>query len=64
MHPFFSINKFKSGFHNIFVVDCDGKSKGLALLWKDDVNCEVLNYYVNHIYGQVPIALDGVNQTQ
>lgn len=54
---FISLNKFKLGFHNTFVVDCEGKSGG-----ENEVIFEVLNYSVNHIHGLVSIDLDGVNQ--
>jgi hypothetical protein len=29
------------GFHNMFVVDCVGKSGGLALLWESDYDIEI-----------------------
>lgn len=47
---FFSVNKFKLGFHNVFYVDCVGKGRGLAIMWKDDVVFEILNYFVHHIH--------------
>lgn len=53
--PFFTSNKFKHGFQNVFVVDCDGKSGGLTFLWKDDVSLEIINYFVNHIHSQTTL---------
>lgn len=61
MHTsFFSVNKFKLGFHNTFVVDCVGKGGGLAMLWKENVCFKVLNFSVNYIHGMISI-LDEVN---
>lgn len=39
------------GFRNGFVVNCAGKSGGLALLWKEDINFEILNFSSNLIHG-------------
>lgn len=36
--------KPKFGFRNLFVVDCVGKSGGLALLWNDGAGLEIQNY--------------------
>lgn len=57
----FSSNKFKFGFPNAFVVDCVGKSGGLALLWKDDVDFEVSSYFPNHIHGRNGLGTKGGN---
>jgi hypothetical protein len=37
------------GFEGVFVVDPLGRSGGLALLWKGDVNLEIFNFSRNHI---------------
>ena len=39
----------KLGFPNCFMVDCVGRSEGLALLWKDGVELEIQNYSRRHI---------------
>jgi hypothetical protein len=41
----------KLGFPNLFVVDCVGKSGGLALLWGDEIVVEIQNYSLRHING-------------
>ena len=39
----------KLGFPNMFVVDCIGRSGGLGLLWRAEVNVEVKNFSQRHI---------------
>ena len=39
----------KMGFKNMLVVDCIGKSGGLALLWKEEAGVEIQNYNLHHI---------------
>ncbi|XP_059446325.1 uncharacterized protein LOC132177864 [Corylus avellana] len=58
--------KFQLGFGSVFVVDCVGKSGGLALFWKDDGVVEIQNYSRRHInatirseYGAQPWTLTG-----
>jgi exonuclease III len=41
--------RIKIGFRNMFVVDCVGRSGGLALFWKDEVGLEIQNYSRRHI---------------
>lgn len=41
------------GFPNMLVVDCVGKSGGLALLWTEDVDVEVQNYSKRHINAKI-----------
>ena len=41
--------KFKMGFRNMFVVDCVGRSGGLVLFRKDDMEVEIQNYSRRHI---------------
>lgn len=41
--------KLKLGMGNMMVRDCEGKSGGLALLWKKQVNWELHNYSKYHI---------------
>lgn len=37
----------------MLVVDSIGKSGGLVVLWKEDVNFEVINYSSHHNHGGV-----------
>lgn len=39
----------KLGYDNCFVVDLVGRSEGLAILWKLEVEVEVFNYSLRHI---------------
>lgn len=55
-NSFCSSNKFKLGFHNAFVVNCDDKSEGLALLWKNDLCFDICNFSVNYIHGLLTIT--------
>jgi exonuclease III len=41
--------KWMLGMSNMFVKDCDGKSGGLALFWKKEVNIELRNFSRYHI---------------
>jgi hypothetical protein len=41
--------KIKLGMDNMFVVDSVGRSGGLVLLWKEDVNLNIQNYSRRHI---------------
>lgn len=43
---------------NMIVRDCEGKSGGLALFWKKEVNLELLNYSKNHIDAKI-VEKDG-----
>lgn len=45
--------KFRLGFDNYLVVDCNGRSGGLALLWKNEVLQKVNNYSKSHIDAQI-----------
>jgi hypothetical protein len=45
--------RYKLGFPNLFVVDCVGKSGGLALLWGDEITVDVQNYSHRHINGVI-----------
>jgi hypothetical protein len=47
-HRFHKI-KNKLGFNSLFVVDCVGRSGGLALLWIDDLVVDIQNYSRRHI---------------
>jgi exonuclease III len=56
------------GFNNVFAVDCVGRSRGIALLWnndmgidleeKKDMGIEIQNYSLRHINATVT-PLDG-----
>jgi len=41
--------RIKLGFDNLFVVDCVGRSGGLALFWKSDTPVQIQNYSRRHI---------------
>lgn len=41
------------GFPNMLVVDCMGKSGGLALLWKENINVGIQNYSCRYINAKV-----------
>lgn len=40
--------RFRLGFEHCFSVDRVGRSGGLAILWKNKFNCEILSYSKNH----------------
>ena len=39
----------KIGFNNMFIVECVGKSGGLALFWEDGIDMEIQNFSQRHI---------------
>jgi hypothetical protein len=41
--------RLRIGFDSVFVVDCVGKSEGLALLWKSEIKVEIQNYSRRHV---------------
>ena len=41
--------KQKTSFNNMLVVDCVGKSGGLALTWKEEMKVEIQNYSQRNI---------------
>lgn len=43
----------KLGFDSVFVVDCKGRSGGLALTWNSEVQVVIQNYSFRHINAQV-----------
>lgn len=43
------IIRTKVGFDNMFTVDCSGRSGGLALLWKKELNLTIVNHSRNFI---------------
>lgn len=45
--------KFKLGFGNCFAVDREGRSGGVAILWKNKYNFRVINYSMNYINMEV-----------
>lgn len=60
-----SISKIKTissklGFLNYFTIDIVGQKGGLAMMWKDDVNLEILNYSRRHINTKVKEADSGL----
>lgn len=40
-------------------MDCEEKSNGLAVLWKNDVDIEVLQYSNHHINGVIVMGTEG-----
>jgi hypothetical protein len=49
--------RYKLGFPNVCVVDCIGKSGGLALLWGDKITVDIQNYSHWHINGVIKTLL-------
>jgi exonuclease III len=47
--------RYKLGFNNMFVVDCVGRSGGMALFWGEEVTVTVKNFSQCHINGLVSI---------
>jgi hypothetical protein len=48
------------GFSSMFVVDCIGRSGGLALLWGDETKLTIQNFSQCHINGLVEnLGVDG-----
>lgn len=56
------MEKFKwiLGMSNMVLKDCDGKSGGLAMLWKKEINLELHNYSRYHI-DAIVTEKDGFN---
>lgn len=50
---FFDLQKFKFGSPNCFDVSYVEQSGGIALLWKREVEMEILKFSSSFIYGQV-----------
>ncbi|XP_059433934.1 uncharacterized protein LOC132167054 [Corylus avellana] len=53
--------KYKLGFSSVFVVDCVGRSGGLALFWNDNELVEIQNYSRRHINAKIS-GVDGIAQ--
>jgi exonuclease III len=51
--------KFKLGMDNLFGVDSVGKSGGLCLLWKKEVDVKIQNYSRRHINAEVISEVGG-----
>jgi hypothetical protein len=49
----------KLGIPNMFIVDCIGRSGGLALLWDENVTLDIQNYSQRHINGVVKLGMSG-----
>ncbi|CAI9764609.1 unnamed protein product [Fraxinus pennsylvanica] len=45
-------------FDNCFVVDCVGRSGGLAVLWMEDINAEIVNFSNSHISLSIKNSID------
>jgi hypothetical protein len=52
--------RIKTGFQNLFVVDCVGKSMGLALLWNKETDVTIQNFSQRRIHAAVWVDGDGV----
>jgi hypothetical protein len=52
--------RIKTGFRNLFVVDCVRKSGGLALLWNEETDVTIQNHSWRHIHTAVQLDGDGV----
>lgn len=48
--------KLKLGFDRLFVVDCVGRSGGLALLWDANTNVSLLSYARNFVNVHVEVS--------
>lgn len=56
---FFTTKQFSLGYRNGLGLDCEGRSGGLAVLWKDDIDFEVLHFSSHHIHGVVTLQPEG-----
>ncbi|KAG6625017.1 hypothetical protein CIPAW_16G066600 [Carya illinoinensis] len=45
--------KYKLGYDNCLAVSSEGRSGGLALLWRNDVNLDIKHYSKNHIHASI-----------
>ncbi|KAG2693827.1 hypothetical protein I3760_08G113600, partial [Carya illinoinensis] len=45
--------KYKLGYDNCLAVNSEGRSGGLALLWKNDVNLDIRHYSMSHIHASI-----------
>lgn len=52
-NSYFYSQNFKFGFYDCLVVDCVGQSGGLVLLWKREIDLEVICYSDNCIHSRV-----------
>lgn len=50
---YFLFKKHYLGFYHGVVVDCEVWNGGLAMLWKQEVEFNVLQYFKFHIHGEV-----------
>lgn len=56
---YFSAKKFMFGYSNGLRVGCEGKSGGLAVMWKEDINFEILQFLSHHIHGTITSRTEG-----
>jgi hypothetical protein len=47
------------GFDNYFVVNCKGRSGGLILLWKNNIQVSIQNYSCRHVNAEVCFSNNG-----
>lgn len=55
----FSSKNFSLGFENAMVVDCEGRSGSLAILWKRDVDFSLLQFSNHHNHGENFATVEG-----
>lgn len=53
--------KYHLGFSNYIALDCEGRSGGITLLWKEEVKVSVLSYSKQHIDA---LIIDCANNTE
>lgn len=56
---FFSSKKFLLGFENAFAIDFVGRSGGLAVLWKGEIDFTLLQFSSHHIHGKITMGKEG-----
>jgi hypothetical protein len=51
---------YKIGYYGLFVVDCIGRSGGLALLWSSEMSMEIQNYSQHYINAVIKAPINDV----
>lgn len=54
--------KYCLGFVNCISIDCVGRSGGIALLWKEDINLSVISLSKFHIYALISDSTRSSNE--
>lgn len=55
---FFTFKKFIFDYSNCLGVGCEGRSGGLAILWKEDLDFKIPQYSSHHINGVITRKLE------